>query len=154
MNSKQPKTKKGLLLKSSFSVENLLGSLELSEALIAIATKYGFIKEIKTKKQDITSSKWAKLVKVVNKFLEKGLPLKDLKKTIQQELGVNLKTAQQISQDINNQIFSKIKKNVGNVHKAETIIPKKTIIPKTKIKPIKKRERKKIGKDTYREQIE
>ena len=148
MNSNQAKTKKELLPKPSFSTKDLLGSFELSKMLIAIATKYGFIKEIKTKKQDIANSHWTKLVKIVNRFLEKRLPLKNLKKTIQQELGVDLKTAQQISQDINSQIFSKIKKNIEHTDKT------KTIIPETKIKSIKKREKKKIGKDTYREPIE
>lgn len=151
MNLQQNKERKNWLSLLPLNIRKLLTSLELSDVLVDINTKYKLTEEPKTY-GEAKESKGAKLIKIVVEVLKGELSPKSFSKILQEKLGTDAKTTKKIAEAIKQKVFSKVEEGLSELYATE----KKPSALKQFIETPTSSEKTTIPEkiDTYREPIE
>jgi hypothetical protein len=118
MNNNSAKLKKDWLASLPAETREFLTSEELSDILMQIKTDYGLF-EKQTKNKIAPSRKASNLSLVLFRILRGEIPQKNLEQSLQKELNIDEKRAKQIAQALEQQIISRVQKDLNKFYSPE-----------------------------------
>jgi hypothetical protein len=110
-------------------LEDFLLSFELTEVMVSLAEKYGFLKRKekgeKPPLEKVEEAKWTKFFDLIHAVLEGNLAPETFKEILGEELGLDPETTSKLNRDVEEKIFSKVQTSLQQLYEIkEKIMPR------------------------------